>query len=128
MLDEAIGYVASLEKMLASANNPNVLMVGRSGVGRQTSLQLAALILKLDLLRLPTLREFTAREFRKEMKVVLERVANDNKRTVLFLEDHNFSQPDFIEMVNSLIISGEIPGLFNLDEIERMPAADAIRG
>lgn len=51
-------------------------MVGRSGVGRQTSLQLAALILKLDLLRLPTLREFTAREFKKEMKAILEKVAN----------------------------------------------------
>jgi dynein heavy chain 2 len=31
-------------------------------------------------------------------------------------------------MVNSLIISGEIPGLFGLDEIERMPEADSIRG
>jgi hypothetical protein len=61
MLDEAVGYVASLEKMLASSNNPNVLMVGLSGVGRQTSLQLATLLLKLDLLRLPTLREFTSR-------------------------------------------------------------------
>jgi signal recognition particle GTPase len=61
MLDEAVGYVASLEKMLASRNNPTVLMVGLSGVGRQTSLQLATLLLKLDLLRLPTLREFTSR-------------------------------------------------------------------
>ena len=65
MLDEPVGYVASLEKMLSSSHNPNVLMVGRSGVGRQTSLQLATLILKLDLLRLPTPREFTAREFKK---------------------------------------------------------------
>jgi len=27
-------------------------------------------------------------------------------------------------MINSLIISGEIPGLFNLDEVERLPNAD----
>jgi hypothetical protein len=31
-------------------------------------------------------------------------------------------------MINSLIISGEIPALFGADEIERMPAADGIRG
>ena len=30
-------------------------------------------------------------------------------------------------MINSLIISGEIPGLFNLDEIERMPESDHMR-
>lgn len=61
------------------------------------------------------------------MKVIIEKVVNENKRTVLFLEDHNFSQNEFIEMINSLIISGEIPGLFGLDEIERMPEADQIR-
>lgn len=47
VLDEAVGYVASLEKMLASSNNAHVLMVGASGTGRQTSLLLAALLLKL---------------------------------------------------------------------------------
>lgn len=55
-LEESLGYVSSIEKILASKNNPNILMVGVSGVGRQTSLQLAALILKMEILRLPTLR------------------------------------------------------------------------
>lgn len=46
-------------------------MVGVSGVGRQVNLQLAALILKMEIIKLPTLREFTSREFKKEMKVVI---------------------------------------------------------
>jgi dynein heavy chain 2 len=44
-------------------------------------------------------------------------VASESKKIILFLEDHNFSHPEFIEMINSLIISGEIPGLFNTDEV-----------
>ena len=40
------------------------------------------------------------------MKVIIENVVNENKKQVLFLEDHNFSKPEFIEMINSLIISG----------------------
>jgi dynein heavy chain 2 len=59
--DEAVGWVASIEKVLASQNNPNLLLVGVSGVARQTNLQIAALILKMDILRLPTLRDFGAR-------------------------------------------------------------------
>ena len=43
------------------------------------------------------------------------------------MEDHNFSRPEFVEMINSLLISGEVPGLFNLDEIERLPAAEEMR-
>lgn len=65
MLEESIGQVSSLEKILSSKNNANLLMVGASGVGRQTNLQLATLILKMELLKLPTLRDFTTREFRK---------------------------------------------------------------
>jgi len=60
-LDEAIACVSAIEKILSSHNNPNILMVGVSGVGRQTNLQLAALILKMDILRLPTLRDFGTR-------------------------------------------------------------------
>jgi dynein heavy chain 2 len=42
---------------------------------------------------------------------------NEKKKQILFLEDHNFGKPEFIEMVNSLIVSGEIPGLFTPDEL-----------
>ena len=61
MLDEAVNCVSSIEKILASRNNPNILLIGVSGVGRQTNLQLAALILKMEIVKLPTLREFTSR-------------------------------------------------------------------
>lgn len=33
------------------------------------------------------------------------------------MEDHNFGKPEFMEMINSLIVSGEIPGLFTTEEI-----------
>ena len=30
-------------------------------------------------------------------------------------------------MINSLIVSGEVPGLFTLDEIDRMPASEDLK-
>lgn len=43
------------------------------------------------------------------------------------MEDHNFGKPEFMEMINSLIVSGEIPGLFTTEEIQRMPIAEELR-
>ena len=60
-------------------------MVGSSGGGRQTSLLLACIILKLEVVRMPTTRDFGVREFKKELKSILETVANENKKTVLLL-------------------------------------------
>jgi dynein heavy chain 2 len=126
-LDDAVNAIASAEKALSGTVNPHLLLVGASGVGRQTTLLLASLTLKMEVVKLPTVRDFGVREFRKELKMIIESVVNENKKTILFLEDHNFSRPEFVEMINSLIISGEIPGLFGQDEIERLPSADQMK-
>lgn len=47
---------------------------------------------------------------------------------VLFIEDHNLIKGEFIELINSLISSGEIPGLYSPDEVERIfPNPEDIR-
>lgn len=46
-LDEVISQIASAEKALSGIVNPHLLLVGASGVGRQTTLLLASLSLKL---------------------------------------------------------------------------------
>ena len=53
--------VASAEKALSGVINPHLLLVGESGVGRQTTLLLAALTLKMEVLKLPTVRDFGPR-------------------------------------------------------------------
>jgi dynein heavy chain 2 len=123
--DESINYISSIEKVLSGSGH--VMLVGCSGTGRRTSLILACLIQKLDIVTLNTGREFSVREFKKEMKVIIENCVNEKKKQVLFLEDHNFGKGEFIEMVNSLIISGEIPGLFTPEELERLPSAEELK-
>ena len=43
------------------------------------------------------------------------RVGREN---VLFIEDYQLLTPEFLQLVNSLISSGEIPGLFSPEELE----------
>ena len=124
-LDETVDRISSIEKVLTGEGN--LMLVGCSGSGRRTCLILASLILKFEIVSLNMTRDFTQREFKKELKVIIENVVNENKKQILLLEDHNFGKPEFIEMINSLIISGEIPGLFTLDEIDRMPASEDLK-
>ncbi len=60
-LDEAISSVASAEKALSGTANPHLLLVGNSGVGRQTTLLLSIINLKLDVIKLPTVRDMGVR-------------------------------------------------------------------
>ena len=77
-------------------------------------------MLRLEIVSPSTSRDYSIREFKKELKVFLEQAAGQNKKMVLFIEDHNLVKGEFLELLNSLISSGEIPGLFSIEEIDKL--------
>lgn len=42
----------------------------------------------------------------------------EGEQVVLLLEDHQFIEPQFLEMINSLLSSGEVPGLYSPEELD----------
>lgn len=42
----------------------------------------------------------------------------EGEQVVLLLEDHQFIEPSFLEMINSLLSSGEVPGLYTPEELD----------
>jgi dynein heavy chain 2 len=41
-----------------------------------------------------------------------------SEKVCLFVEDHQLISPEYLEMLNSLISAGEIPGLYTPEELE----------
>jgi len=97
-----------------------VLLAGRSGIGRKTCVSLTATMLRMDVVSPSTNRDYSVREFKKELKTFLELAAVQNKKTVLLIEDHHLVKSEFLEILNSLISSGEIPGLFTQEEVDHL--------
>jgi dynein heavy chain 2 len=63
-------------------------------------------------------RDYSMKEFKRDLKVVLQKAGIEAQRTCLFIEDHQLVLPEFLEYMNSLISSGEIPGLYTPQELE----------
>jgi dynein heavy chain 2 len=42
----------------------------------------------------------------------------DGEQAILLLEDHQFTDIVFLELINSLLAAGEIPGLYSPEELE----------
>ena len=42
----------------------------------------------------------------------------DGEHVVLLLEDHHFVESQFLELINSLLSAGEVPGLYTPEELE----------
>ena len=48
----------------------------------------------------------------------MQQAGIEGQQVVLLLEDHQFIHPQFLELINSLLSSGEIPGLYTPEELE----------
>ena len=120
LLDEVLILLSFLDRALSG--NKSILLAGRSGIGRKSCMNLISLMLGLEILTPAIAKDYTLRDFRKELKHFLEISGVSNKPCLLFIEDHQLIQSEFLELINSLISSGEIPGLFSQEEVDHLLA------
>jgi dynein heavy chain 2 len=118
MVSEVLTLIAGVEKRFLEGGA--LLLAGSSGNFRRNAVSLMAFKHKYQLLSPLVLRNPMIRDFNKDMKGFMEIAGGQNKKVVLFLEDHQLQKNEFLEKVNSLISSGEIPGLFSAEEVEHI--------
>ncbi|KAK3531386.1 hypothetical protein QTP70_018186, partial [Hemibagrus guttatus] len=114
---EVLDFVCRVDRVL-SAPAGCVLLAGRSGVGRRTAVCLVTHMHRATLFTPRISRSYTLKHFRNDLKTVMQMAGVEGQQTVLLLEDHQFVHPSFLEMVNSLLSSGEVPGLYSTEELE----------
>lgn len=117
LIDEMLDKFAQLERSL-SQNGGHVLLAGRSGTSRSTTCKLISHMLDLVFETPKVTREYTLNDFKKYLKTLLIQAGIEDKKIVLYVEDHQMCQQEFYEYLNSLISAGEIPGLFAPEEID----------
>ncbi len=63
-------------------------------------------------------RAYGVKQFKNDLKLVLQQAGIEGQQMVVLLEDHQIVDQSFLEMINSLLSAGEIPGLYNPEELE----------
>ena len=48
----------------------------------------------------------------------MQQAGIEQEQVVLLLEDYQFVDPTFLELINSLLSAGEVPGLYSPEELE----------
>ena len=76
--------------------------------------------MKFEFFSLNISKDYGTREFKKDLKIIFEIATVQNKSCVLFIEDWQIVQSEFLEIINSLISSGEVSGLYSQEDIEAL--------
>ncbi|KUF90356.1 Dynein heavy chain 7 [Phytophthora nicotianae] len=119
--------IEHLSRIVRVLNMPggNALLVGVGGSGRQSLTRLSAFIVDFEIKQIEISKNYTMIEWREDMKDVL-RMAGTGARPLVFLfSDTQIKYDGFVEDINNMLNSGEIPNLFPYDE--RVGICEAVR-
>nr|XP_040568861.1 cytoplasmic dynein 2 heavy chain 1-like [Lepeophtheirus salmonis] len=115
IIRELMDLVSKVDRVL-SCSGGSLLLVGKPGVGRRTSVSIFSALRQIKLL---TVRNGNLKTFKSDIKAAMQSAGLDNEETLLLLEDHNFNEnPEYLDIINGLLSCGEVPGLYPDEEME----------
>lgn len=121
LIEEVLDMIAYIERVLSMPGGC-LLLAGRSGIGRKASTQLVSQLLNMEFFSPNINRDYSMKEFKRDLKYVLQKTGIEAQKTCLFIEDHQLMKSEFLEFLNSLISAGEVPGLYTPEELEPLLA------
>ncbi|XP_077994098.1 dynein axonemal heavy chain 6-like [Glandiceps talaboti] len=116
---DAIEHVARIARMIRQERG-NALLVGVGGTGKQSLTRLASHICNYKCFQIELSRGYDYAAFHEDLKKLYDMagVAGDN--TVFLFTDTQIVVEEFLEDINNILNSGEVPNLFEADEYERV--------
>ncbi|XP_075274100.1 cytoplasmic dynein 2 heavy chain 1 isoform X3 [Opisthocomus hoazin] len=119
LFQEVLSYMCKVDRVLSFPGG-SLLLAGRSGVGRRTVTSLVSHMHAAVLITPKISRGYELKQFKNDLRYVMELAGIEAQQVVLLLEDYQFVHSTFLEMINSLLSSGEVPGLYKTEELESL--------
>jgi dynein heavy chain 2 len=90
----------------------------RSGVGRRNAVTIASYMLGYEFYTPAIPREYGVKQFLGDVKVALLTAGVKGEHAVLMIEDFQITCEAILEIINSLLSAGEVPGMYTHEELE----------
>ena len=106
----------------------HMLAVGVGGSGRQSLTRIATHMCGMSLFQVE-ISNYSFDDWREDMKKFLREAGAQGKETVFMLSDTQVKDEAFVEDINNILNSGEIPNLYPMDEkMQVMESARQLAG
>ncbi|XP_021206053.2 dynein axonemal heavy chain 6 isoform X1 [Bombyx mori] len=119
LFQDAVEHVVRVARVFR-AERGHCLMVGPGGSGRRSVATLAGHVNECKCLGMELKRNYDTPEFHDDLRMMYMRAGVNCEDTVFLFTDTQITKEEFLEDINNLLNSGEVPNLFEGDSYEQV--------
>nr|XP_029134611.1 dynein heavy chain 6, axonemal [Labrus bergylta] len=118
---DAIEHVSRIARMIRQERG-NALLVGVGGTGKQSLTRLSAHMCGYCCFEIELSRGYNYDSFHEDLRRLYKMAGVEGKDMVFLFTDNQIVVEEFLEDINNMLNSGEVPNLFEKDELEQVLA------
>lgn len=115
--EACIEHVTRITRILRQPRG-NAMLVGVGGSGRQSATKLACFMAEYDFFQIELTRGYGLNDFREDLRSLFQKTGVQGKSTVFLFNDTQIVQEGFLEDINNILNTGEVPNLFPPEDLE----------
>ncbi|XP_034961986.1 dynein axonemal heavy chain 1 isoform X2 [Zootoca vivipara] len=116
---DAMQHICRITRILRQALG-NALLLGVGGSGRQSLTKLASHIADYECFQIELSKNYGISDWREDLKKIMLKAGLQNLSITFLFTDTQIKSESFLEDINNLLNSGDIPNLYALDEQDQI--------
>ena len=119
LFDDAMKHVMRVSRVISMPKG-SLLFVGVGGSGKQSITKLATFCANYSLFQITISKTYNMNSLMDDLRVLYKNCGQNGTKTTFLFTEAEIKEEGFLEVVNSLLTTGEIPNLFPKEELMTM--------
>ncbi|XP_025097584.1 dynein heavy chain 1, axonemal-like [Pomacea canaliculata] len=119
---DAVKHVCRITRIVRQPLG-NALLLGMGGSGRQSLTRLSAHVMEYDCFQIELSKNYGINEWKDDLRKVMMKAGIEGQPVVFLFSDTQIKRESFLEDLNNILNSGDVPNIYGMDEEEQIYTA-----